>query len=258
MAILYKKGVQVQNFGNTNETSFTQEGIVINEFDVTREYKRNEYIIYNSSLYKATAETTTNNNTGSFVENEWKLIATDNSNILEAIGDLEMLPDDISKTSLVDAITQVFQHVDNVKVNMASAITDKGVATSQTDSFATMIENIRSITLGESLDSIHNAMNSLGYTDSTLYDYNDEETAQIISEWFILKTTTENSYVVLDAASDEVSFTNWLADSEITDFGDYINPTYSATQLTVSEDATSGLFVSEELVVHELCTINYK
>ena len=232
----------------------SSNAIKIKDFNSTISYVADECVIYNNKLYRANTTTST----GSFVENEWKLIATDNSNILEAIGDLEMLPDGISKTSLVDAITQVFQHVDNVKVNMASAITDKGVATSQTDSFATMIENIRLITLGESLDSIHNAMNNLGYTDSALYDYNNEETAQIISEWFILKTATENSYVVLDAASDGVSFTNWLADSEITDFGNYINPTYSATQLTVSEDTTSGLFVSEELVVHELCTINYK
>ena len=73
----------------------------------------------------------------------------------------------------------------------------------------------------------------------------------------VLKSTTDNVDTILDVANTD-TFTDWMTDDEITDFGDYINPNYSATQLTVSEDADSGLFISEELAVavHELHTIN--
>ena len=51
--------------------------------------------------------------------------------------------------SFVDYITQVKKSVSDGKSKVASAITDKGVATEVTDTFDTMAENIRKISSGE-------------------------------------------------------------------------------------------------------------
>ena len=46
-----------------------------------------------------------------------------------------------------DAIDEVFQSVSNGKTLIAAAITDKGVSTAASDSFATMAGNIESLTV---------------------------------------------------------------------------------------------------------------
>ena len=51
----------------------------------------------------------------------------------------------ITGTNVQQAIDQLFTSVSNGKQQIASAITDKGVSTSGTDSFATMSENIGKI-----------------------------------------------------------------------------------------------------------------
>ena len=55
-----------------------------------------------------------------------------------------------STTSLQDQITELFQSVSNGKSLIASAITDKGVTTSNEATFSTMASNISSITQGRS------------------------------------------------------------------------------------------------------------
>ena len=47
--------------------------------------------------------------------------------------------------TLKGAINEVFQNVDNGKTLIASAITDKGIATSNNDTFQTMADNISKI-----------------------------------------------------------------------------------------------------------------
>lgn len=54
----------------------------------------------------------------------------------------------ITGTNVQQAIDQLFQSVSNGKSQIASAITDKGVSTSASDSFATMAENIGKIVSG--------------------------------------------------------------------------------------------------------------
>lgn len=54
----------------------------------------------------------------------------------------------ISANNVQGAIDQLFTSVSNGKQQIASAITDKGVSTSGTDSFATMAENIGKIASG--------------------------------------------------------------------------------------------------------------
>ena len=55
----------------------------------------------------------------------------------------------ITANNVQGAIDQLFTSVSNGKQQIASAITDKGVSTSGTDSFATMAENIGKIATGE-------------------------------------------------------------------------------------------------------------
>ena len=57
----------------------------------------------------------------------------------------------ITGANVQQAIDQLFTSVSNGKQQIASAITDKGVSTSGTDSFATMAENIGKITTGLSV-----------------------------------------------------------------------------------------------------------
>lgn len=54
----------------------------------------------------------------------------------------------ITANNVQGAIDQLFTSVSNGKQQIASAITDKGVSTSGTDSFATMAENIGKIVTG--------------------------------------------------------------------------------------------------------------
>ena len=58
----------------------------------------------------------------------------------------------ITANNVQGAIDQLFTSVSNGKQQIASAITDKGVSTSGTDSFATMAENIGKISTGISLE----------------------------------------------------------------------------------------------------------
>lgn len=160
-----------------------------------------------------------------------------------------------SAKAVYDKFQEVFQSVDNGKSLIASAITDKGIDTSKNDTFETMANNINSINVSGDIDSIHTAMIDLGYSYTNLDGIDSDKTAHIISKCFVLKSPTDNVNIILDVANTD-TFTDWMTDDEITDFGDYINPNYSATQLTVSKDTTSGLFISEELAVHELHTIN--
>lgn len=63
------------------------------------------------------------------------------------IGDLTDLQT-TDKDNLVDAVNELFTSVSNGKALIAASITDQGVATAATDSFATMAENIEHIDTG--------------------------------------------------------------------------------------------------------------
>ena len=162
-----------------------------------------------------------------------------------------------------DKLQEVFQSSNDTQNAYETAIIGKGGTVSKASNVATkreILDGIESISVGEGEDiaPIHDTMTDLGYNATNLTNLSVDKTAHIISKWFILKSTTDNVDTILDVANtdDTDTFTDWITDDEITDFGDYINPTYSATQLTVSEDTTSGMFVSEELTVDELCAVN--
>lgn len=63
------------------------------------------------------------------------------------IGDLAEL-ETTDKNSLVDAVNELFTSVSDGKSAIAAAITDKGVSTAASDSFATMAQNIEDIPTG--------------------------------------------------------------------------------------------------------------
>ena len=62
----------------------------------------------------------------------------------------------ITANNVQGAIDQLFTSVSNGKQQIASAITDKGVSTSGTDSFSTMAENIGKISTGLALSMFAN------------------------------------------------------------------------------------------------------
>ena len=165
-----------------------------------------------------------------------------------------------SAKAVYDKLEEVFQSSNDAQNEYETAIIGKGGTVSKVGDVATkseILDGIESISVGEDITPIHDTITDLGYNATDLTNLSIDKTAHIISKWFVLKSTTDNVDTILDVANTD-TFTDWMTDDEITDFGDYINPNYSATQLTVSEDADSGLFISEELAVavHELHTIN--
>ena len=79
-------------------------------------------------------------------------------------GDLDNLATS-TKTDLVSAINETFTNVSNGKSLIAAAITDKGVATAASDSFATMASNIALIPSGGG--SSYTKIASVDYTINT-------------------------------------------------------------------------------------------
>lgn len=68
----------------------------------------------------------------------------------------------LTSTNVQDAIDEVFQSVSDGKELIADAITDKGIATSATDTFETMATNISSIPVGGG--DIDDMLSALGFT----------------------------------------------------------------------------------------------
>ena len=97
---------------------------------------------------------------------------TDISNINNALGSVTLNTTD---KTLKGAINELFQNVSNGKELIASAITDKGVITSKTDTFQQMANNIRSIAINVtqiSLNPISNIKVNKGETFNILYSSN--------------------------------------------------------------------------------------
>ena len=189
-------------------------------------------------------------------------LVTDIEGIIDVIGSENM---GTTATTLKGAIkevkeklNEVFQYSNDAQNEYETAIIGKGGTVSKVGDVATkseIVSGIESISEGD-IEVIHDVMTKLGYTATDLTNTNTEKTAHILSKWFKLKTATNNVDTILNASNTSSTFTNWMIDSEITDFGNYINPNYTTTQLTLSQDTTTDMFISENLTVHELYTIN--
>ena len=227
-------------------------------------------LVVNDDTYSEYVCKATHESGETFDETYWTLVSCVNlegyveeDNIVTTL-DGTVTDEQIPSAKLVkEKLNEVFQYSNDAQNEYETAIIGKGGTVSKASNVATkreILDGIESISVGEGEDiaPIHDTMTDLGYNATNLTNLSVDKTAHIISKWFILKSTTDNVDTILDVANtdDTDTFTDWITDDEITDFGDYINPTYLATQLTVSEDTTSGMFVSEELTVDELCAVN--
>ena len=115
------------------------------------------------------------------------------SNLEKIIGDLSTLPT-VDKTSITNAITEVFQDVDNGKTLIASAITDKGILTSKNDTFQTMLENLCYIKAQpNSIGYIISTKSTVGSTEYITVVLNKDTTIYTESVISIDKSKTDNA-----------------------------------------------------------------
>ena len=108
-------------------------------------------------------------------------------------------------TNVEGALAELFQYVSNGKTLIASAITDMGIATSNTDSFEVMANNIRMISGGSGEITTHTITNNL--TNCTT----DNSSASVLEGDSYLSTITANDEYTLTNVSvtmDGVNVTN--------------------------------------------------
>lgn len=182
----------------TNENNITQSNILY-LFKPDGQESYNQYVVIdgNKVLLGTCDVSMTDYYTITQADNRFALQTsldttnTEVTNIKTNIGVLNDLPT-TDKTSIVNAIKEVFQSVSNGKSLIASAITDKGVDTSNTDTFTTMAENILNIVGGSGdLTDIYNA---LQYHNLIV---NGRETSELIGNYIkallIPRTLTEET-----------------------------------------------------------------
>ena len=108
-------------------------------------------------------------------------------------------------TNVEEALAELFQFVSNGKTLIASAITDMGIATSNTDSFEVMANNIRMISGSSGEITTHTITNNL--TNCTT----DNSSASVLEGDSYLSTITANDEYTLTNVSvtmDGVNVTN--------------------------------------------------
>lgn len=111
------------------------------------------------------------------------------------------------------AIDELFQSVSEGKSLIAAAVTDKGVETAATDSFATMAGNIGQISGGTQLESVSLSVNITSGLYSNLYYYS------IVDGYTTVRYTA--SYDVTDCLKDSIVVFTTSADTDIEISGDY-------------------------------------
>ena len=104
--------------------------------------------------------------------------------------------------TLKGAIAETFQSVSSGKTLIASAITDKGISTSNTDTFQTMANNIVSLSTGTQ---------EVNYTFNTVADMKNSETVFVEGDTIkVLGYYTQGDLVESSLKYTVMTYENWL------------------------------------------------
>ena len=147
---------------------------------------------------------------------------TDISNINNALGSVTLNTTD---KTLKGAINELFQNVSNGKELIASAITDKGVITSKTDTFQQMANNIRSIAIVEPGETTYTITKNLSNCSS---DNN------------INSVTEGSSYTTVITANDSTTMNSisvLMNGVDVTN--EYATPIYGELTYTITKNLSN-------------------
>ena len=152
-------------------------------------------------------------------------------------------------TNVEEALAELFQFVSNGKTLIASAITDMGVATSNTDSFEVMANNIRMISGSSGEITTHTITNNL--TNCTTNNNNES----------VLSNSSYSAIITANNGYTNLSITVTMGEIDITSNvvrGNVINIPNVTGNISITARATQS---STEVVIDEsleiLTSFNY-
>ena len=152
-------------------------------------------------------------------------------------------------TNVEEALAELFQFVSNGKTLIASAITDMGIATSNTDSFEAMANNIRMISGSSGEITTHTITNNL--TNCTTNNNNES----------VLSNSSYSAIITANSGYTNLSITVTMGEIDITSNvvrGNIINIPNVTGNISITARATQS---STEVVIDEsleiLTSFNY-
>ena len=159
------------------------------------------------------------------------------------------IADNFTATNLEEALAELFQFVSNGKTLIASAITDMGIATSNTDSFEVMANNIRMISGSSGEITTHTITNNL--TNCTTNNNNES----------VLSNSSYSAIITANNGYTNLSITVTMGEIDITSNvvrGNIINIPNVTGNISITARATQS---STEVVADEsleiLTSFNY-
>ena len=159
------------------------------------------------------------------------------------------IADNFTATNLEEALAELFQFVSNGKTLIASAITDMGIATSNTDTFQVMANNIRMISGSSGEITTHTITNNL--TNCTTNNNNES----------VLSNSSYSAIITANNGYTNLSITVTMGEIDITSNvvrGNNINISNVTGNIVITARATQS---STEVVVDEsleiLTSFNY-
>ena len=159
------------------------------------------------------------------------------------------IADNFTATNLEEALAELFQFVSNGKTLIASAITDMGIATSNTDSFEVMANNIRMISGSSGEITTHTITNNL--TNCTTNNNNES----------VLSNSSYSAIITANNGYTNLSITVTMGEIDITSNvvrGNIINIPSVTGNISITARATQS---STEVVIDEsleiLTSFNY-
>lgn len=146
----------------------------------------------------------------------------------------------ITANNVQGAIDQLFTSVSNGKQQIASAITDKGVSTSASDTFATMAENIGKISTGISLEALGNCQT---FPFNTL-DPIQIVPGMIVCTFYRASNIVNSLYMLFCDEKTLVSFTSRYSATERPSMNSNITENITTTTLYLAYTGGSGQFLA--------------